>query len=299
MSTPIPPSEPVPVAVEPAVPVIPVTPSGPREIKLISHSPLFYWWPVWVFGFLMAGLTAIENNRFAVVPDDTRITPLGNPADGNYMLHTKATRLPTPLDDAIATSKREAVESERAFPTHVSQRAWMGSLYVIILVMTISITNVPLRGLWSFLAIMAVIVVSLLITVFNGWDDLYERMRGLKVYINMAGYLTISTIVFIMWAMATFVIDRRAYILFTPGQIKVCEHIGASVRTYDATGVTFEKQRDDLFRHYILGFGSGDLIVRTAGAEKHEIRMQNVLGIGWKLEPVEELLREKKTSVVV
>ncbi len=290
MSSPIPPPEP-----QPAVEML--RSSEPRQIKLISHSPLFYWWPVWVFGFLFAGLTMIENHRFAVVPADTRIKPLSDPPDGKYILTMKKeSPLPTPLSDAIAVSKGDAVESESAFPTHVSQRAWMGSLYVIILVMTISITNVPLRGLWSFLAIMAVVVISLLITVFNGWDDIYERMRGLKVYINMAGYLTISTIVFIMWATATFIIDRRAYIMFTPGQIKVCEHIGASVRTYDATGVTFEKQRDDLFRHYILGFGSGDLIVRTAGAEKHEIRMQNVLGIGWKLEPVEELLREKMTT---
>ncbi len=278
----------------------PAPPAGPREIKLISHSTLFYWWPVWVFGFFMALWTAIEDHRFAVLPPDARITTDKTLGDGEktYLLKTKATKLPKPLEDSIAMSDQNAAAGDKVFPTHVSQRAWLGSLYVVILVVTVFITNVPLRGLWSFMVILAIIVLSLVVTVFNGWDDLYERVAALKVYINMAGYLTISTAIFLIWAVATFIFDRRTFIVFMPGQIKVCEHIGASVRTYDASGVTFEKQRDDLFRHYILGFGSGDLVVRTAGAERHEIRLQNVLGIGWKLTPVEDLLREKTTVAV-
>lgn len=293
MSTPTTPSSDGP-------PLAASVPAGPREIKLISHSTLFYWWPVWVFGFFMAAWTAVEDHRFAVLPPDARITTSKTLPEGGkeYTLSTKAAKLPKPLEDAIAMSDQNAAEKDKVFPTHVSQRAWLGSLYVVILVITVFITNVPLRGLWSFMVIMAIIVLSLIVTVFNGWDDLYERVAALKVYINMAGYLTISTAIFIIWAVATFIFDRRTYILFMPGQIKVCEHIGSSVRTYDASGVTFEKQRDDLFRHYILGFGSGDLVVRTAGAERHEIRLQNVLGIGWKLAPVEDLLREKTTVAV-
>ena len=28
-----------------------------RPLRIYSYSPLFYWWPVWVFGFVMALLT--------------------------------------------------------------------------------------------------------------------------------------------------------------------------------------------------------------------------------------------------
>ena len=58
--------------------------------------------------------------------------------------------------------------------------------------------------------------------------------------------------------------------------------------------MTFEKQRDDLFRHWILGFFSGDLIVHTSGATQMEIRLPNVLWIGWRLQEVQEILREKQ-----
>ena len=106
----------------------------------------------------------------------------------------------------------------------------------------------------------------------------------------------IALAILIIWIVAVYIFDRRTYIIFTPGQVKVCEHIGASVRTYDTVGLNFEKQRDDLFRHIILGFGSGDLIVRTTGAERSEIKIQNVLMIGSKLKEVESLLRERSVT---
>src|SRR6516165_5773916 len=46
------------------------TPS-PKEIVIISHSPIFYWWPVWFVGFLMAILTYFDGHLMAVVPPGT------------------------------------------------------------------------------------------------------------------------------------------------------------------------------------------------------------------------------------
>src|SRR5689334_4557177 len=38
------------------------------EIRIVSHSNLFYWWPVWAVGFLMGLMTLYDNHRMAVVP---------------------------------------------------------------------------------------------------------------------------------------------------------------------------------------------------------------------------------------
>jgi hypothetical protein len=35
----------------------PANPAGPQEVVVFGHSWLFYWWPVWVVGYLMALLT--------------------------------------------------------------------------------------------------------------------------------------------------------------------------------------------------------------------------------------------------
>src|SRR5438874_10489898 len=39
-----------------------------REIIVISHSFLFYWWPVWAFGFLLAAITWFDGERMITVP---------------------------------------------------------------------------------------------------------------------------------------------------------------------------------------------------------------------------------------
>lgn len=277
----------------------PIESNANREIKIISHSSLFYWWPVWFFGFFMAGWTWVEGNRMAIVPADAVMkTSAIESGDGkaSYKTYTLKTAKDLPKPTYRAVEHTDQARPGEAFPTHISQHAWLGSLFVLILLLVVVITNVPMRGLWSFLVIIILVVVGLFITVVHGWDDILERVANLRIYINLAGYLTIATVVLIVWMLAVFIFDRRAYVIFTPGQIKVCEHIGASVRTFDAMGVTFEKQRDDLFRHYFLGFGSGDLILRTAGAERHEIKMPNVLGIGWQLAAVENMLRERAVS---
>src|SRR6516165_811004 len=57
------PTQPVPVSVVPD--------ARPREVVVISHSPLFYWWPVWAVGFIMAGLSYWHGYQMAFVPPGT------------------------------------------------------------------------------------------------------------------------------------------------------------------------------------------------------------------------------------
>ncbi len=53
-----------------------------------------------------------------------------------------------------------------------------------------------------------------------------------------------------------------------------------------------EKHRDDIFRHWLLGCGSGDMKIRTAGATRQEINLLNVLFIGSKVAVMQQLIAE-------
>jgi hypothetical protein len=282
--------------------------AGFDELRIYSHSPLFYWWPVWLFGFLFSLITLIDNNRMAIVPDDSlavrekvkdkevRYTVYG-PAAADHM-----TKITTPATDE---DKKKLETSSPSFPVtaesfaikpRVSPRSWMGPTFIILLLLVIVITSVPLRGLWSLVALIGIVVLVLLISLFHQWDAILDAFIGLHVFINLAGYLLLSTVLCIAWAVSTFVFDRRSYIVFTPGQIRVCEEIGSRERTYDTTGMTIEKHRDDWFRHIFLGFGSGDLSVRTAGADRNEILMPNVALIGFKIDPIQQLIRQRQVD---
>jgi hypothetical protein len=286
-------------------PPTPPTAAGPhrKEIKLISHSPIFYWWPIWLFGFIFALITYLDDHRIAIIPNGPggiRVYDAAPPDDAHTAFQVVVPRRNDKEPDSRPSLHHAAEVTKRGNDTNVlkprvSPRAWLGPVYCVILLLTILSTNVQLRGLWSFLVLLVLILVALLFTVFDVWDNLLRALGGLHIYINMAGYLFVAVTVFVLWVVSVFIFDQRTYIIFTPGQVRVCEHIGASVRNFDSTGLTFEKQRDDLFRHWILGFFSGDLVVRTAGAEREEIRLPNILWIGWKLEDVQEILRQKET----
>src|SRR6266850_452453 len=43
----------------------------PGELPVYHHSTLFYWWPVWLLGFLFAAMTYFGNTHMALVPEGT------------------------------------------------------------------------------------------------------------------------------------------------------------------------------------------------------------------------------------
>lgn len=70
---------------QPAAPRSPVTqptpaaavPVPPQEVVLYGHSPLFYWWPVWAVGYVLAGLTWWHGEPHAVGGGEIRLHPSG------------------------------------------------------------------------------------------------------------------------------------------------------------------------------------------------------------------------------
>jgi hypothetical protein len=68
--------------------------------------------------------------------------------------------------------------------------------------------------------------------------------------------------------------------------------IGEGERVYDTRGMVFHRHQDDLFRHWLLGFGSADLTVLTTGAAGQTIEMPNVFRIRHKLALINTMLQE-------
>jgi hypothetical protein len=97
-----------------------------------------------------------------------------------------------------------------------------------------------------------------------------------------------------VWLVVVLVFDRKVYMVFAPGQLRVRQEIGSGEVAYDTMGMVVAKRRSDLFRHWLLGFGSGDLLVKTAGAHAQQIEMQNVLFVGKKLNLIQDMLQMRE-----
>jgi hypothetical protein len=265
----------------------------PGEYPVYHHSTLFYWWPVWFLGFLFALLTWIGNLHMTIVPDgsfaaDNRKveTDDGTQEERSVVILPKGrphVRVPTPGGaDQVLQPK-----------IYMARAKGMGTLFVIVLLLVIVITNISMRGLWSVFVLVVLVALSVIFAVAGWWDVILARLGQLAIYINLGGYLTIASVLFVVWFVNFFIFDRQTYMIFTPGQVRVRLEIGEGETVYDTTGMVFQKQRGDLFRHWILGFGSGDLIVRPAGQGGQIIEMPNVLRVGAVVKMIEQMVKER------
>ncbi len=267
-------------------------PEGPREIKIVSHSNLFYWWPVWAAGFMMAIITAFSGHVMAVVPTGTIA---GQAVSGDAKIDSEGKK--QDLEGrAVLISPPNPKGTTYDFTTpklHMAPSKNLGVFYAFILLLVITITNIPLRGLWSVMVIICIVFLIIILALLKVWNDVLTYFSFLDIRINMGGYLLISSVLLVIWAIVVFLFDRQLYMIFSPGQLRVRLEIGEGETAYDTTGMTIQKQRSDLFRHWILGLGSGDLIVRTTGAQVHHFDLPNVLFLGRKVRDIEDMLRSR------
>ncbi|HVS34648.1 MAG TPA: hypothetical protein VMS17_03635 [Gemmataceae bacterium] len=293
--------------------VPPATPEGPHQLTIISHSNLYYWWPVWAFGFVMAVITWAEGYVMVVVPrtavayvdaigeiDTSAKNEKGEDVTTPHVLTERSLIIQAPQADDVTHSGLPIKDNGHADNPfiRVSPHRALGVIFVMVLLLVVVGTNVPFRGMWSVMIIVVVVATTIVFTVLGWMETLLTWFWMLDVRINMAGYFTISTFLFVIWLLGMRLFDKQRYITFTPGQVKVCEHIGGGEKVYSTDGMTLQKKPSDFLRHYLLGLGAGDLLVHATGAQGHQIDLPNVLFINYKLRQIETLLKTKNVVAV-
>jgi hypothetical protein len=85
-----------------------------------------------------------------------------------------------------------------------------------------------------------------------------------------AQYVYFSTLIVLAWAYSFFVYDRLSYWQVQPGQVTEEQVIGGGQKTYNTESMIVEILPQDLFRNYLLGFGSGDIHIVVTEAKGHQ-----------------------------
>jgi hypothetical protein len=257
-------------------------PQVPLRIRVISHTGLIYFWPVWLVGFILAGLTYAEDTRLAVVPPGTTVKEIK--ANKVYQVTVKE---PSP-----ALTKAASAEAGEAFPVRITQNKNYGVIYVVVVLLVIFGATVPLRGLAAIIEVMTVLLVTVFFAYQGWWEAIFEYLGGLHIQISVAGYLVPSVVLLILWLGTVFLYDPLRYMVFTPGQCVLHKEVGDMQEVFDTTQVEAEKRRTDLFRHWILGFGAGDLIIKIPSQSK-QIELPNVLFVGRRVIEIANLMKTK------
>jgi hypothetical protein len=217
-----------------------------REIKLISHSDVFYWWPAWVVGYVMA------------------LVSYGQPSQ--------------PAADGTAISY-----------IHPSNNP--GLIFITVIALLVIFTNSKLRGIYSVVTIVTIAFFAVLFAWLNWWDEILSVIPNLSAHANMGFYLVFASALLLIWLLGMFVFDRLTYWRVRPGQLIEWHLVGGGEQTYDTNGLLFEKREQDLFRHWLLGLGAGDLRLTARGKDVIDIR--NVLFASSKVKAIERMVAVK------
>ncbi len=275
------------------------------EIRLYSHSDIFYWWPVWTLGFFLAFLTYVNGGYMVVVPEGTmarrdwrvEVAPGRiETREGLILPHSGPDRQ-FHLDPAPSVRPATPFPAPEQPHVRMAHSQYLGTWFCLTLLIVFVSTHAPLRGLWEWIAVLAIALIVSVAALYGWWGTIMDWFRLLHVQINMAGYLFLSTWLFAIWAVTTFYFDRLTYIIFSVGQIRIRQAIGEGEKVYDATNMSLELQPNVLIRHRILGiYTAGDLIVRTGGAHPQILRWPNVLRVRSKLRRIEQLLQTREVD---
>lgn len=243
-------------------------------IKIYSHSTILYWWPVWAVGFVMAALTYLDGSRAVIVP-----------AGATYDAERHAIILPVGSAHAAIGA---AEIGERA-----ASSKNLGVVFTATLLSVVFVTNTPLRGLWSAIAVLLVAVATVTFAWLGWWADIFTSLGRITIHMNLGFYVTFSTLLFVLWASVVFGFDRMRYWRFLPGQLTFESALGGGQKSFDTSGILFEKLRDDPFRHWLLGLGSGDLVITTHDAANGKIQIPNVCALDRVLPRLQRLVAER------
>lgn len=215
------------------------------NLVIYSRANTFYWWPIWLFGFIAAIITYFGGVRFAT-------------------------------------------EGGREILVHTHPA--LGLTYLAVVVLVLTFTSVTLRGGYSVFFILFIAFIIVLLGWIGWLDDVFNLVPQLSVYANLGFYAVFSTVIFLVWAFRFFIFDKLVYWQVRPGQLIYNEVIGGAEESYDTRGMLFEEVSDDFFRYHVLGLGSGDLRLHTAGAKEKEIYIPNVLFAHSKVKEIQRLI---------
>ena len=255
--------------------------------KVVSHSNLFYWWPVWAFGFAMAAISYADGDRLAIVPEGSRVKTL---VDVRGLKSFELTVPGKPTDSLSAAA--QVPSGQEPFPYRIAHNTTLNLVYAIVVLVVILASMVTLRGLWSVINLMAILLLAGLCHILGWWGAIIGDLGQLHFYVSGATYFFTSLVLFSFWAVIVFVFDQRRFIIFSPGQIIVHAEIGDRQEVHDTSGVTVVKRLNDFIRHRVLGLGAGDLIISTSDG-RHVIELDNVLFADNKVREIAEVMKTR------
>ena len=256
-----------------------ISPPPKDKIIIRSHNESFFLWPMAYIGLAFALVSLLDGGRLAVVPSNTNVETITFKGAEH-----KALVLPAGSTDNLESPK-----------LHITHSKSLGTFYLIFLFIFINIAFNKLKGIFWWFFYSLLLLGGIILWQFGWLDNITNYVAGLDIRLSAGFYFFFSFLLLLNFLLRIHLLDYLTleWAEFSPGQIRICENFGEGVTVKDAAGLHFERDKSDWTR-WLVGFGMGDLIIKTGGAIPETIRLRNVTNIDHKVGQIDKLLRARE-----
>lgn len=240
-------------------------PPGTPEVRIYSHSPIVYWWVVWLYGYFCAAFTYFQGERVSF--------------------------------------------SAGVKPLFIHPSSWVGLSFALLLILVIVATTVRARGLNALLLLLLMGGAAAATYLIMITPELWAEPPALLVHMNLAFYILVSTVLFVVWFVIVFIVDRLSYWRFRGTQVervqKFASVLGRAPESWSIMHIRLTRYSDDLIANKILGlgilgFGTSDIDARVTifGGGHEQFRIENVWRASGPLKEIQSAMGQKATVVI-
>ena len=210
---------------------------------------------------------------------------------------------------ALTYAQGERLVIGEGKPLYIHPSPWLGLSFTILLLVVIVATTVRARGINALLLILLIAGAATGTYFVMNMPGLWTTPPSLLVHMNLAFYLLVSSVLFIVWFAIVFIFDRLSYWRFRATQVervqKFSSILGRAPESWSVMHIRLTRFSDDLIAHKvlglgILGFGTSDIEAKLTifGGGSEQFRIENVWSGAKQLQAVQALMGPKATVVV-
>ncbi len=194
-------------------------------------------------------------------------------------------------------------------PILVHPSPWVGLSFTVLLLFVIVTTSVRARGLNAILLILLIAAAGAATYVVMNTPNLWTRPPSLLLHMNLAFYLMISSVLFVVWTIIVFIVDKLSYWRIRGTQVERVQLFGSAMgrapESWSAMHIRLTRFSDDLIAHKVLGLGwlglgTSDIDVKVSifGGGHEQFRIENVWRAARPMRKIQDSMGQKATVVI-
>lgn len=208
-----------------------------------------------------------------------------------------------------AQGERITLAGEGAKPILVHTGPWVGLSFTLLLLLVIVATSVRARGINALLLLLLLGGAAAAFYFVMNMPGLWATPPSLLLHMNLAFYLLLSTVLFVVWFVIVFIVDRLSYWRVRGTQVEHVRLFGSALgrapESWSALHIRLTRYSDDLIAHKILalgflGLGTSDIEAKVSifGGGHEQFRIENVWRAATPLRAVQAAMGQKATVVI-